>query len=246
MRYPVRSLHQIEMTSNCNLACKYCVHKKMPRPKQEMDHETFLKALEVAARFVRAGTQFELNLAGIGESTIHPRFVEYVHLAREAIGWQCRLVLSTNGVALTEDMVRRIAPSQILVWVSPHRPEKAASAINALAKYDLLQGLSEGAWTASVDWAGQVDWPVTAGTKNSPCPWLPNGRVTIFSDGRASTCCFDSDGRGVVGTLDQLYAGEELYVEAYDLCSKCHHAVVDDPAKAAPQVIERRVAERVG
>lgn len=228
MKYPVRALHQIEMTSNCNLACKYCVHKKMPRVKQEMEHETFIKALSVARRFVRAGTQFELNLAGIGESTLHPRFVEYVHLAREAVGFDTRLVLSTNGVGFTREMVRDIASSKILVWVSPHRPEKATIAINALREFRLFQGLSEGAWTASVDWAGQLDWPVTATTKGTPCPWLPNGRVTVFSTGEISKCCFDSDGRGVVGTIDDLVEGKTLYTESYSLCDKCHHTFDGD------------------
>lgn len=242
MRHLVRALHQIEMTSNCNLACKYCVHKKMPRPKQEMEHDTFIKALEVARRFVRAGTQHELNLAGIGESTMHPRFVEYVRLAREAVGWDTRLVLSTNGVSLTEDMVRQIAHTKIMVWVSPHRPEKAAAAINALARYGLLQGLSEGAWTASVDWAGQLDWPVTAQTKGTPCPWLPLGRVTIFSDGRASRCCFDSTGEGVLGTIDDLYEGRDLYTEAYSLCGKCHHTVEDAVVLVPHGALAARVA----
>lgn len=227
MKHLVRSLHQIEMTSRCNLKCKYCTHRKLGRAKEDMDHETFLHCLEVAKHFVAAGTQGELNLAGIGESTIHPRFIEYVRLAREAIGWSCRLVLSTNGVALTEDMVRQIAHTKILVWVSPHQPVLAAPAINALKKYGLYQGESDGAWTASVDWAGQVDWPVTAATKGTPCPWLPLGRVTVFSDGRISRCCFDSDGRGVIGTINELVAGKPLYTEAYSLCDACHHSVVD-------------------
>jgi hypothetical protein len=220
-----RALHQIEMTSRCNLACKYCVHKKMPRAKQDMDHATYVKSLEVAARFVKEGTQSELNLAGIGESTMHPRFVDYVNMAREAVGDDCFLVLSTNGVGVTRKMVQGIAPSRIAVWVSPHRPEKAADAIRWFNEYGLLRGLSEGAWTASVDWAGQLDWPVTADTKNAPCPWIPNGRATVFSDGRVSRCCFDSDGCGVMGTIDDLLDGMPLLTGAYKLCGSCHHSV---------------------
>lgn len=228
MRQLVRSLHQIEITSRCNLACKYCVHPHMKRPKEDMDRDTFIKCLQVANHFVRAGTQQELNLAGIGESTMHTNFVEFVHLAREAVGWNCHLVLSTNGVAMTDDMIEGIKSSGISIYVSPHRPEKAAKPIKKLREVGLLKGLSEGAWTASVDWAGQLDWPVTAPTKDMPCPWIPNGRVTAFSDGRLSTCCFDSDRGGVVGHIDDLVNGKELFVEPYKLCGPCHHVVSEE------------------
>lgn len=223
MKTRVQALHQIEMTSRCNLRCKYCVHPTMVRPKEDMDKETFLKCLKVAKEFVLAGSQYELNLAGIGESTMHPDFVDWVHLAREAVGWNCHLVLSTNGVNFEDKAIEAIADTQISVYVSPHRPEKAMSAIKKLKEVGLFRGTSDGAWTASVDWAGQIDWPVTAGTKGAPCPWIPQGRVTIFSDGKASTCCFDSDRCGVIGHIDDLIKGDDLYVEPYKLCGPCHH-----------------------
>jgi len=207
----------------------------MARPKEDMDHETFVKCLTIAKQFVKQGTQKELNLAGIGESTIHPRFVEYVHMAREAVGWGCHLVLSTNAVKMPDDMIEAIEPSGISVYVSPHRPEKAAQPIKKLREMGLLRGLSEGAWTASVEWAGQVDWPGTAGTTGSECPWLKVGRVTAFSNGLLSTCCFDSDNSGVVGTIDDLLAGKELHVEPYKLCGPCHHVV---PSSFKPHSVE--------
>ena len=125
-------------------------------------------------------------------------------------------------------MVAAIARTKIDVWVSPHRPEKAEAAIRYLLEFGLLRGLSEGAWTRSVNWAGQVDWPVTADTAGTPCPWLPNGRVTVFSDGRVSRCCFDSDGRGVICNVDDLInnldgVGPSQYTGRYALCDACHH-----------------------
>jgi len=200
----------------------------MARPKLDMDHETYVKCLGVAAQFVKDGTQHELNLAGIGESTIHPRFVEYVHLAREAVGDECHLVLSTNGVNFPDEMIDAITSTNISIYVSPHRPERAARPIWKLHQNGLLRGLSEGAWTGSVDWAGQIDWPVTAGTTGTECPWVLNGRVTVFADGRVSTCCFDSDGSGVVGTVEDLIQGKALYVAPYHLCGPCHHEISDN------------------
>lgn len=225
MKQQIRALHQIEMTSRCNLKCKYCVHPTMVRPKEDMSEEIFLKCLDVAGRFVRAGTQNELNLAGIGESTLHPNFVEWVHLARLAVGWNCHLVLSTNGVGFTDDAIEAIASSGMSVWVSPHVPSRAAAAIAKLQEVGLFRGTSDGAWTAAVDWAGQVNWRTTAGTEGMLCPWIPNGRATVFSDGRVSTCCFDSDRSGVVGTIDDLVSDTPVYVEPYRLCGPCHHSL---------------------
>ena len=45
---------------------------------------------------------------------------------------------------------------------------------------------------------------------------MPNGRATVFSDGRISTCCFDSDGCGVVGDIDELIKStEEALADQY-------------------------------
>lgn len=202
----------------------------MERPKEDMDEETFLKALSVAKYYVEQGTQHELNLAGIGESTMHPNFVEWVRLARAAVGWNCHLVLSTNGVGFTDEAIDGIAETGISVWVSPHVPIRAAAAIKRLQEVGLFRGTSDGAWTSPVNWAGQVDWPQYAHTTGSQCPWIPNGRATVFSDGKVSMCCFDSDRSGVVGHIDDLINGKELYVEPYKLCGPCHHEIKEAEA----------------
>jgi len=197
----------------------------MVRPKEDMTYETFKSCLAMAQKFVQQGTQRELNLAGIGESTLHPQFADWVHEARAAVGYACHIVLSTNGVGVTQEHVDALRDNQVSVYVSAHRPEKAALTINMLRQAGIFRNQSDGAWMASVDWAGQVDWPVTAGTKGTPCPWLHFGRVTAFSDGKLSTCCFDSDGSGVVGTIEDLIQGKELFVEPYRLCGPCHHEI---------------------
>ena len=69
--FPIRAIHQIEMTSRCNLRCRYCAHPTMARVKADMDDATFAKAL----LWARQLPSHELNLAGIGESTMHPEFV---------------------------------------------------------------------------------------------------------------------------------------------------------------------------
>lgn len=223
MRYAITSVHQLELTSRCNLRCRYCPSPHLPRPKADMEHDVFMQSIYWAQKFVEAGTQHELNLAGIGESTMHPRFAEYVRVARQALGPNVALTMATNGLLITEELVREIAPAKPMIWVSMHRPEKAGPAIEILRKYGLLSGVSADPSIAAIDWAGQVDWFVSTPTKHSLCPWVRGGRVFVMSDGRISACCLDADGGGVVGTIhDDL---TRLGTKPYKLCAGCHHDV---------------------
>lgn len=249
--FPIRAIHQIEMTSRCNLACKYCVHPKMPRAKQDMDDATFAKALLWAKHFGGA----ELNLAGIGESTMHPEFVRNVHIARDAVGPDVRLVLATNGLLMTHDLARAIAPARPMIWVSMHRPEKAGLAIHALQEvqnevgYQLLFGVSADSNIDAVDWAGQVKWFVSTQQKGTPCQWVKPGRVFVMSDGRVSRCCFDATATDIIGTVDDDLT--QLQTRPYKLCATCHHDVgapipsaklAGIPVKLEAQVAYRQVA----
>lgn len=232
MKFPIRSLHQIEMTSHCNLRCRYCPSPKLPREKLHMSDEHYALAIKWAGFFVRAGTQRELNLAGIGESTMHPEFVRNCHLAREAIGPNCNLVLATNGLLMTDELARAIAPTKMMIWVSMHRPEKAGPAIEILKRHGLLSGVSADPSVAATNWAGQVEWHVSAAKRT--CEWVIGGRLTALADGRLTRCCIDASGIGVVGTLhDDL---TQMHTSPYELCRTCDQDVgvpMDDEEEAA-------------
>jgi hypothetical protein len=217
----------------------------MKRAKIDMDDATYAKAL-LWARHLPGD---ELNLAGIGESTMHPEFVRNVFIAREAVGWDVRLILATNGLLMTRDLAKAIAPSRIMVWVSLHRPEKAGPAVEALRAAGIFAGTSSDAATDSVDWAGQVKWSVTTRQKGSECPWVKPGRVFILSDGRIARCCFDATADDVIGTVDDDLT--QLQTSPYRLCATCHHDVgvplpsaklADIPIKLEAQVAYRHVA----
>jgi hypothetical protein len=243
--FPVRAIHQIEMTSRCNLRCRYCCHPKMARPKIDMDDLTYAKALLWARQMPGP----ELNLAGIGESTMHPEFVRNVFLAREAIGPDVPLILATNGLLMTREMAMAIAPTRIRVWVSLHRPEKAGPAIEACKAAGIIAGVSADASVEAVDWAGQVDWFVSTRQKGLPCPWVKNGRVFVLADGRIARCCFDATADDIIGTLDDDIPS--LQTAPYKLCRSCHLDVGaplppatlrEIPIKLEAQVAYRHVA----
>lgn len=221
MDYPkqIRSIHQIEITSRCNLACPYCVSKDLKRDKMDMSIATYLQALTWVNQFVSQGTQKELNLAGIGESTIHPRFVEYVSLARKMLGSSIKLVIASNGLAITEELAKALHPYNLRIYISMHRPEKSGPAIEILKKYKLLDGYSIDPSLSAIDWAGQVDWFTSC--EFTPCPFLVNGQVMVMADGRITTCCLDGSGIGAIGDIRQDV--ESLKLQPYELCKTCHH-----------------------
>ena len=189
----------------------------MPRPKMDMTRETFEQSLKQAKLL---GGENELNLAGIGESTMHPEFVDFVFRAREVMGHNFGLVLATNGILMTRELARAIAPTGIHVFVSMHRPEKAGPAIEACREVGILAGVSADPSVASTDWAGQIKWHVSTPLKGAPCPWVSQGRLMVMSDGRITRCSFDSTADDVLGTVwDDL---STMQTSPYKLCASCH------------------------
>ena len=221
--WPIRSLHQIELTSHCNLRCVYCPSPNLGREKLHMTRETFMRTLEWVRYFVNDGTQGELNLAGIGESTMHPDLIEFVGLAREALGWSQRICFATNGLLVTEEMAKALKPYKPEIWVSLHRPEKGKHAVDLLGEYGMLAGISTSPATDAVDWAGQIDWKVTSRMFGDPCDWRLGGWVFVMADGRLTTCCFDQGAKGVLGHVNDPIGS--VRGRAYELCKTCHQDI---------------------
>lgn len=222
----VVALHQIEVTSRCNLRCVYCTHPTLIAPGKnplrmpmDMPRATFQRALEWVRFFVRQGTQRELNLAGIGESTLHPELVDFVKLAREAVGEQVKIIFATNGLAVTRELAEQLAPFRPEVWVSMHRPEKGALANKLLRDAGIAGAMSMDGAVYANDWAGQVEvaWK---GNYRMPCQWIRERKAFVMSDGRVSRCCLDSTGAGVIGHVDQPIG--TLTTGRWALCDSCY------------------------
>lgn len=226
---PIRDIHQIELTSKCNLRCHYCPHyPNLPRAKEDMPWDVFEQSLKLVDFYVHQGTQTELSLTGIGEAMLHPRFVEMVERSRAVIGPQRMLTITTNGLLLDEAMCSAIQPFRPSVFISLHRPEKAAFAIALAQKYGIYAGRNTAFADSSFDWAGyQKNWTPIRSAPKTYCDYLRLGWGVILQDGRVTTCCLDADGSGTVGTVYD--DPESLFLKPWGDdkvgCKACHMEV---------------------
>lgn len=236
----VQEIHQIEISSHCSLRCKYCpspaiVAGKFPdRTAGHMTPQTFARTLEWVSHYIKQGTQRELNLAGIGESTLNPDLVSFVRLAREVVGPNGRIVFATNGTHMTDELAAALAPYKPRITVSLHRPEVAKPAMKHLQKYGLLEGVSADPTINANSWAGQVDWPDDG--NRFPCPWAWNGWLFVMSDGQFSRCCLDASGKGVMGHVNDPIGS--IMWSPWDLCKNCYQdlpAVKDENGRTWSQ-----------
>jgi Radical SAM superfamily len=226
--YPriVTAIHQIEVTESCNLRCVYCPSKTLDKRRghkglrHDISREHFERAIEHAVYYDRQGTEGELSFTGIGESFMHPEFFPMVEYARERLP-HVFFNMSTNGILLTDEVAKRCAEVQLFLWVSLHRPEKAGHAIQNAKKYGILAGYNPSPATSAFDWAGQVDWFVSAPTE--PCMYLRDGKVVVLADGRVTTCCLDASGGGTIGHVDDEVG--TLKTQPWSLCGPCHMTV---------------------
>lgn len=228
--YPkqLTSIHQIEITSRCNLRCKYCPQPKLERPKADISMDTYLRALEWAKYYYKKGTQPELSLTGMGEALMHPNIIEFFRLAREALP-KCMLLFSTNGILFTEEVAEELGYLRISTYISVHRPEKAAPAVVLAKKYGILGDINMGFVDRALDWAGQIDWPVSAPT-TLICDYLRNGNGVVLQNGDMVSCCMDAHGIKKVGHIDDEIGS--VYVQPFELCDKCNMVVPEEKISA--------------
>lgn len=210
----------------------YCPSPKLEaireQAKTHMTLETFERALEHIRHYQAQGTQGELSLTGIGETLLHPHWREMVSRAREVLPGNF-INFSTNGLLLDDDACAFLASEGVGVFVSLHRPEKAGPAINAARRHGIFVGDNASAALSSFDWAGQVEWEVTAAP--GPCDWLKDGWANVLVDGRTTACCLDAGAKGVFGHVDDEPGSWKT--APFSLCNDCHLYPVEPETNSA-------------
>lgn len=221
----MRTIHQIEVTSRCNLACVYCAHSKMSRPKVDITDALFERALKWIDFFVARGTQdrSEINLSGVGETLLHPKIADYVAEIRDRYGESICIFVPTNGLMLTEDLAARLAPHRPELHFSTHVPAKVAAPIALAKRYGLFGSAALSPAVTPMNWAGQVDW-ISDG-RRFPCRFLVAREGFISSTGAILTCCLDITGESQVGHV--MDEPTEIPTRRWKLCDTCNQG--DEP-----------------
>lgn len=216
------TLHQIEVSSRCSLSCAYCLYRVMTRPQQDMAAPTWAACMRWLRHFVDAGTQGELVLSGTGEPTLHPNLPEMAREARRILGPHRRLMTTTNGLHMTAELAEALKPSQIRVYVSLHRPEKAKPAIDLLSRAGLFEQAVMDPVVGANSWAGQVDWPDDVnrfGNARPVCPWLSRGWLFVASTGECYSCCYANGDTPVLGYVTDVV--RSVQPKPWRVCEAC-------------------------
>jgi hypothetical protein len=219
----ITRVHQIEISSRCNLACGYCPHPGLRREKEDMEWQTFIAAIDWAREL--GGS--ELSFTGMGEALLHPEVDLMLEYAREQLPgvW---FLMATNGLALvgkkvegwrTQELMNTLHTCDVTVFVSMHRPEVAGRAIEMLRKVGVKVGTNESFVTSGFDWAGQVEWHGLPAPK-SVCQYIAQGWATILQDGTIVNCCMDAHGLHPIGhVFDEV---KPTRIDPIPLCAGCH------------------------
>lgn len=106
----------IELTSKCNMDCKFCPYCVLERKKEDMQHEHVLKILEELK-----GCTFDVTFHVLGEPFLNKHFVEYLDICD---AYDIHYWVVTNGLLLSSKHCKTLFSHKNLklVEVSLHTP----------------------------------------------------------------------------------------------------------------------------
>jgi len=224
----INTITNIELSSRCNGNCQYCPARLQHKYRKTgfMTWDIFEKTVEWVKVLCENGTQREVNLFGVGESTLHPDLVPMIKYAKEKIPFRIPLHMNTNGILITKELAIRIRDAGINhIDITGHDHYHTAKTIRIFREVGIVGELTYDFVTRPHDWAGQVDWFEIDKTVYDPgvCPWLGYGQVMVMSDGNITNCCIDAFGQGIFGHVNEDIT--KLEVLPFELCKKCHHTI---------------------
>lgn len=222
------TINTIELSSECNLACRYCINGLMGNHDREqgiMTDEVFDRALYWVKELVDQGTQREVNLNGNGESTLDPKLPERAARLIDLIGPQM-VSFCTNGVSMTPQLAKDLKSAGLRrIDLSIHNAYYTRRAADIFMAHDIFGCVNTGAVLAPHNWAGQLPEENSVRfVKPIQCDPLIEGRGYVQSEGTLSPCCYDYRGLGTFGTVfDEDLLSKEI--KPYALCHRCHQQI---------------------
>lgn len=128
----------VEPTSRCNLNCAICIRHSWTEIQGDMAAETFNCLLDSLSRCEYKPV---ICFGGFGEPLLHPEIVEMVAQAKDMAQ---RVEVITNGLLLTEPMVRDFVRLGLdILWFSVDSPHTGANGgtSNLFSKIDMLDSV---------------------------------------------------------------------------------------------------------
>jgi radical SAM protein with 4Fe4S-binding SPASM domain len=107
-----------EMSTACNFACEFCPtaipseRERVGFARKFMDPDLFKRAVDELAEFPNTGQPFKAYYNGMGESCIHPQFVELLKYAVDK-GCFTAHIIRTNGSTLEPEFNQAILDAGI-------------------------------------------------------------------------------------------------------------------------------------
>ncbi|MCK9555900.1 radical SAM protein [bacterium] len=95
---------KIEVTTRCNLKCRFCDNTVSSRRKTDMQIHEFLQILE------KMPFLSKISLSGVGEPFLNPNIFQFIRLAKER---HIFIGTFTNATLLSEDKIDRLIRSDI-------------------------------------------------------------------------------------------------------------------------------------
>lgn len=92
-------LANIEITTRCELRCKYCARSWLDKKGSDMPIDRFVRILEMLPHAYR------ITLVGLGEPLLHPEVIEFV---AEASGRGRRVALVTNALHIDKQLSSKL------------------------------------------------------------------------------------------------------------------------------------------
>jgi hypothetical protein len=227
----LQTINSIELSSICNLACKYCVNRLMVSELTFkagiMSDEVFNLSLSLLGKLVKAGTQREVNLNGIGESLLDPQLIERVIMTKKVMK-DLPVMFCTNGILMDKELARALKDTGIdRVDVSAHDAYHARKCADILTAVGMNGVISDGAIKSSHNWADQLEPEHRVHMNYTiPCHPIIGGHGYINSEGGLSPCCYDYRNLGEFGTVfDENIM--DIEIKSFSLCKDCHQILPD-------------------
>ena len=114
----------VEVTTKCNLACGFCSHKDLDvNQMYDLDFSKFKSVLKDCFDYEPSLGIPAVNLNGLGEPLLNPRFFDYVDICSD-LG-VIDIFFHTNGTVLTDQTIDNLANSRLdRIVVSVDSPVK--------------------------------------------------------------------------------------------------------------------------